>query len=88
MARKDHVTGVEGDDGIWVSGGVVKKLVDVSHGIFVGGNLLCGNGAMRATEMLPTYWNPRRVAALAVISPSLTTPETRLTMGLSSISPK
>ena len=47
MARKDHVTSVEGDDGIWVSGGVVKKLVDVSHGIFVGGNLLCGNGAKR-----------------------------------------
>ena len=47
MARKDHVTGVEGDDGIWVSGGVVLKLVDVSHAVFGGGILLCGNGTKR-----------------------------------------
>ena len=38
---------MEGDNGIWVSGGVVLKLVDFSHGVFCGGSLLCGNGAKR-----------------------------------------
>ena len=47
MNRKYRVTGVEGDDGIWVSDGVVLKLLDFSNGIFSGGILLCGNGVKR-----------------------------------------
>ncbi len=42
MAGEDHVACVVGDDCVGMSGGVVKKLRDLDHGVLGRVCLLCG----------------------------------------------
>ena len=45
MDHEDHVSGVICDDGIQMSGCIVKELVDLCHCVFGRISLLIGNGA-------------------------------------------
>ena len=45
MHRQDHVAGVEGDDGIGVSGDSVQEEEDLFHCVFGGGSLFGGEGS-------------------------------------------
>ena len=45
MPHEEYISGREGDDCIWTSGCIVQKLVDIAHGVSLGGCLLGGDRA-------------------------------------------